>query len=742
MDHKNCCFNKITEYLYILIYSLLLYPAVLKFSNIFYVDLRFQEIIFLTPPSYYTKFFALGITLISVTSLREFAKRSQASLKSSFIANIPLAGCGAMWFLTPTFPLLVLNIFLAAWSVGRMVSLCRFDNIKELDKKNALLILTAAVLVYAAIGTFQQYNSLNTLALSWFDWGHFYECLNNFFHGKPFHLNLCGGSFLGARFTPTLTLLLPIVATHSLGLFFFTGSLLVASGAFFIYLTARHLKMSVNESLMWSIWYLFIPGVANMNLSLREGFHEVFMLFPLIPAAVWCAATKKHITAAVLVLLILGVRETTGILVAGYGILLLLNRQTKFGISLIAAGTIYVVIAMKVLMPLFDPPIEGTYAHVGFYSHLGQDITEIALSPIQKPAVFWGALFNRRTILFWCTLFLPFAALIYKNPIWLLPALPELLMVSVDRRFDSQTILRHYQISILIVLIISALYGAKKWSETSKPGLLFYGLKSANNYRGSIAFALAATICSFIFFVRYPGLPASEPQRRNFNNGSVTQLSDARRAVSRFKSLIPKGSKVTAGPMIASALVPDYDIHFKFDNNEKTLQDYVLIENFSSFYFPEDQLSRYLLTSPTWELLHQEYVDERSFQLFKRAEKPVVKKAPVLKLDQKTWQNAGQLIPLTLTDIELRAVPVGRNHLRIGARIKQKRAYDVGFKTTLAFADGTQMIHFTSFCNGRYPADLANPGDTFFYIIETPADQKVTACRINVVELKSQTTPL
>lgn len=734
--------GKIPEYLYILLYSFLIYPAVFKFSNLFFVDLRFQSLIATPGTSWTNTSTALGITLISVICGREAARRSGASLESCFTANFPLAGCGAMWFLAPTFTLLLLNIILVSISIGRTAALCGNLKLKEIKEKQALIILTAAIFLCAAIGAYHQCRSLDTLAMSWFDWGHFYECLNNFFRGKPFHLNLCGGSFLGSRFTPTLTLLLPVVATHSLTLFFFTGSLLVCSGAFFIYLIAKSLKMSVNEALMWSIWYLLIPGVANMNLSLREGFHEVFLLFPLVPAAVWCAINKKVFTTAILVLLILGVRETTGILAAGTGIILFVNKHKKTGTVLFLAGLLYVVITMKLLMPLFDPPVSGTYAHVGFYSHLGKNVFEIALSPLLNPSAFWSAFFNSHTIIFWCTLFLPFAVMAFRKPIWLLPVVPEFVMVSVDRRFDSQTILRHYQVSMLIFLIIATLYGAEKLRKNGKCRVLFSGLPSPDRYRGCTVLTLAATLLSFIFFVRYPGLPASDPQRRILNNGGITRLEDATAAVERIKGLIPRGSAVTAGAMIASALIPDYDIYFNFDQNEKTLQEYVVLENFSSFYFPEDRLSRYLLTSPNWQLLHQEFVDERSFQLFKRSEKPIIKKPPTVKIPDNVWLRTGQLIPLAAEDLELRAAQIAADKLRIGVRIKKKRANDAGFRTVLSFADGTELVHFTSFCNGRFPADLAEPGETFFYVVELPPNRRITSCKIDLVDLKSKTTPL
>ena len=735
-------FENIAEYLYTTVYSFLLFPAVLKFGNLFFVDLRYQSVVPGAENSVTSVLFAAGLSLLEVIAGREFAKRGGVGLKSCCTANIPLAGCGIMWFFAPSFELLLLNIVFVALSCGRVVAISKIKEFKELEQSKAWLILATAVILFAAVGTYQQYDSYNRLAMSWFDWGHFYECLNNFFRGKPFHLNLCDGSFLGSRFTPTLTLLLPVVAARSVVLFFFTGSLLVCSGAIFVYLLARAWKMSVNEALMWSIWYLFLPVVANMNLSLREGFHEVFMLFPLIPAAVWCAVTKKYASSAVLILLILGVRETTGIIVAGYGVLLFANKEKKAGILLFASGVLYVIAVFKIFMPLFDPPVEGTYAHVGFYSHLGSSVAEIALSPFTKPAAFWGAFFNIHTLLFWCTLFLPFAVLVYKRIWWLVPAIPEFVMVSVDRRFDSQTVLRHYQISIIMVLVIAALYGAKCLKKDPRPNVLFCGLHGTESYRGTVAVIMAATVLSFIFFVRYPGFPASDPQRRYLNNGNITRLENARETVARIKKLIPAGAKVTAGPMLATHLVPDYDIYFKFAPDDKTLEEYVLLENFSSFYFPEDRLSRYLLTSPNWQLIHQEFIDERSVQLFKKLSAPAAKRSPLFKLPENVWQKAGQPIPLPVTDFEMRAAPAANNCLQIGVRIKAKRKNDAGFKTLINFADGTQLTHFTSFGNGRYPADLAEVGEAFFYLIKIPENRRITSCRFDIVEITGKTTPL
>ena len=727
-------------------FSLCLFPAVLKFGWAFFIDLRYQTVVPAPgfPPVALPA--AAGAALLGPALGWEMMRRANRPVKVFFSAALPLAGIGVMWFLPPTFPLLVLCLFLAAWGAGRIGSLCGEGGFRSLSGRKAFLLLCGLVLLWSAVGAYHQCRSLDTLAMSWFDWGHFFECLNNFFRGKPFHLNLNGGSFLGSRFTPTLALLLPVVATGSVPLFLFCGSLLVTSGALFTYLLARALKFTTGEAFLWGLWYLFIPGVANMDLPLIDGFHEVFLLFPLVLGAVWLAVEKRYVPAAVLTLLALGVRETAGIIAAGYGVVLFFRGRRKAGSALCVLSLLWVVIVMKILMPLFDPPVAGTYAHVGFYSHLGNNIVEIALSPLLRPRTFFSSLFNAHTVLFWCTLLLPFAALIRHAPLMLLPLIPEFVMVSVDRRFDTQTILRHYQASILIVLVIAALFGAKRLrdrGETADLRLFFAGLPGEGRcaWRGAAGAAFAAAVLSCFVFVQFPGLPASDPQRRYTGSGDIPVWQDARPAMARITALMPAGSKVTAGPRLASLLIPRYDIHFEFSPDDKKLQEFVLLENFFSFYFREDELSRYLLASPNWELIHQEFVDERSIQLFRRAAHPVKKTPPVAKIPQDKWEKAGMPIPVPHPGVELRGFPAGPGRLVLGARVKTPCRNDVGFRVTLTFADGRELRHFTSFCNGRWPADLARPGEGFFFSVDYPPAEQLRNCRVDVIDIRGAAAP-
>jgi hypothetical protein len=263
---------------------------------------------------------------------------------------------------------------------------------------------------------------------------------------------------------------------------------------------------------------------------------------------------------------------------------------------------------------------------------------------------------------------------------------------------------------------------------------LFLGIPNPDLRLGIIGATLAGTLFSSVLLTQFPGLPTSDPQRRYGSGDNLPRWSDARGAIARVKELLPAGASVTAGPRLATMIVGRNDIHFDFSIDK--LQEYVLIENFFDFYFPEDKISRELLASPYWELLHQEFVDQRSIQLFRRSE-TIVKKAPaVIPVSDEMWERSGgALIPLPQPDIEMRGFAAAPGKLQLAARIKEKRDSDVAFKISLDFSDGSKSEFFNSFGNGRWPADLAQPGDASIFIIEYPPDKELVSCKVDLFNI-------
>ena len=97
-------------------FALCAFPAVLKFGGAFFIDLRYQTIVPAREFSAAAVIASAGAALLGIALEWELLRRAKVAGRDFFVADLPLAGLAAMWFLPPLFPLLILCIALAAWS--------------------------------------------------------------------------------------------------------------------------------------------------------------------------------------------------------------------------------------------------------------------------------------------------------------------------------------------------------------------------------------------------------------------------------------------------------------------------------------------------------------------------------------------------------------------------------------------------------------------------------------------------
>ena len=460
-------------------------------------------------------------------------------------------------------------------------------------------------------------------------------------------------------------------------------------------------------------------------LPLLDGFHEVFLLIPASLGALYFYLRKRYRAAWALVLFAFGIRETAAFMFLGFGVTLFLCGRKRHGLYLAAASLAALVLILGVLMPLFRPA--GTpYSHVTFYPHLGGTVFEIALSPVLRPAAFWGRIFSLHSLWYGAALFIPFAFTAFAAPKWLLPMACDLVMVLVDERFDSQTLLRHYQCAMLITLTAAALEGlrlaregrAPRWAEWFLSGMP----QSRRLFPGLAAATLAATLGMTLFFTQVPGLPGADPR--------LGKWSDAREFVKSFVRLIEPGAEVTAGPRLASFLVGTHETFFDYDA-ESQLKRYVFIESFVPTY-NEHRFRRHLLKSPEWTLLKSEYLDERLVQLFEHVPRKTPLPRPVRALDDAKWNECGAEIPSGMAELSLRG-KVSGNALFVSARVNAEISCDVGFALTLDFHDAPQAVFFDSFGHGIYPADFASPGEVYTFAVPLPG--RLKSCKVDLMTI-------
>ena len=637
------------------------------------------------------------------------------SLKKLSIITLPLAGMFPYTFTTPGFAGLLLIIFSGALYWGLVIHHGKIEI--DTGKINIFWLIGAVSLAFAAGGWYMQCYSLDKMAMQWLDWGHFYEAVANTLDGRFFYLNLGESCYLYSRFCISLLVLIPVVMLRNVELFLLAGALSIASGGIITALAARRRRFSGLSCFFISLWFLCLPLTVNMLLPLLDGFHEVFLMIPAVFGAWYFYRRGRIVPAALLVLFTLGLRESIGFMWAGYGVVLLLEKRRRDGIILFSVSIFALFFLLGFLMPYLRGG--GNYEHTVFFPHLGNSIREIVLSPFQKPAIFWGMLFQKNNWIFWGSLFLPFIWTIWKRPVLLLPLLPDLVMISLDYRFDSQNILRHYQFVPYMVLTIAALEGLFAIRRDRKTRKYCNGLLGA---------MLASSLFSCWCFTQIPGFPASD--RR------LSEWSYAGDMLERFFEKLPPEVKVTASPRIASHLVNRNDV-FIYRGNEDTiepLQDFVFIESFNPD--PESILRRKLLQRPGWKLIHQEYLDERLIQLYQRAPgtPSILSTHRPTAVSPEKFSAQGMPVPSSLPQVEMRGTIIPAGYLAISARLKEKVGHDIGFAVEITSANGSKSRYFQSFGNGIIPADMAVTGEVFSFLIKL--DSPVKSCKVDLLVLK------
>ena len=662
----------------------------------------------------------IGILLTALWSLISWQlitgkNPGNSGLRCYLFSLLPLAGWLPGYFTGPGFAGLLWIIFCGALHCGMVIYHGKIEF--KSDRRRGGWIVAVLCLAAAFGGWYMQCDSLNKMAMQWLDWGHFYEALANTLDGRFFYLNLGESCYLYSRFCISLAVLLPIVMLRSVELFLLSGALCIASGGIIVYAVLRRWKFSPQSGIIAALWFIALPLTVNLLLPLLDGFHEVFLLVPAVFGAWYFYDRKKVIPAAILVIFTLGLRETIGFMWAGYGIVLLLQKRKRDGIILLLISIFTLVFLLGFLMPHLKGG--GNYEHTVFFPHLGNSIREIALSPFCKPGLFFGTLFKPENWIYWGSLLLPFIWTVWKRPLLLLPMLPDLAMVSLDCRFDSQNILRHYQIGPYILLIIAAAEGLLAIRRD---------LRTRKYCNAALAAMLAASLCSCWCFTQIPGFPASD--RR------LPDWSYADGVLREFFKKLPPEVKVTASPRIASHLVNRNDV-FIYRGNEDTIeppQEYVFIESFNPK--PESILRRKLLNRPGWTLLHQEYLDERLLQLYKRTPgtPPIASTHTPRTVTKEEFVRYGMPIPSSLPQVQMRGTVTPGGYLSITARIEEKIQADLGFAVELTTVSDEKIRYFQSFCNGLYPADMALPGEIFTFMIKL--ESPIKSCKVDLLVLK------
>lgn len=449
-----------------------------------------------------------------------------------------------------------------------------------------------------------QLTAYNHLVLPFSDWTVYtlaYRELGGVLFSAPLRLFTVGGHF---NLLPNFIGAIVFRLRPDIDTIFYLNSIIIYSTIPCAYFAGRSCGVPPWRALLFSLGLLLHFSLANLNVCVFYGYHPNIYLLPLFLLFYSFYVQKKYMPAVVFLILSLLVQETFTVFWFGFGFMLWVFEERKMkiaGIILMVLMTGCFLLETR-LCVLFDSGEKvAQYQQMFHYSNLGTTVPEILLSPIVKPAVFFGELFAAENFYFAGMLSAGFFAAVFSAKL-LVMVLPSLAGVFLLNGTDLANVCMQYQVEFAAVLIAA---GAT-------------GLAACGKISGSkITAALAATLAGMFLC----GFFAGQLPWGFYNWRVVTgKHSDRKIQIAELKKLIPPGKTIQT--------ILGYQAHFAGRNPLESFSGSIVSEKaeylilpFSDFFVSEKDLQQIALNvkaSAAWKCLAVDPDPQRGVLVFVR----------------------------------------------------------------------------------------------------------------------------
>ena len=504
-------------------------------------------------------------------------------------------------------------IFFSGWSVCRLLTCCGGGRLR-LSERHWMLLLTLLILFFVGQGLWFYQETLNRLLLFWEDWGIFNEAAWNTLQGRWLQVDVHGGeNFFGDHFMPGFFLwFTPLLGViRSPFLLPVIGALCLWGSAGLIYLLARRSRFTPAESFCCALVLLLNPVINNLNLCGMYGTHVISFFIPLLLLFYYLRQSGHPKWAFAVFLFSLTVKESVAVFWTGWSLCMMIDRRREWRKYALSGGIAfgYFLLVTQWIIPSFS----GGYRYEGQYAALGGNLLEMALSPLLRPAEFWGTLVQKKNLILLLFLLLPvFPAVIRR---WrLIPA--ALLLVGLNMlRGNPEMVNFHLHhntecVALLLVLCVTAL---AEHGTVAGDRLVFAGIRIPNvrrKRRALLGGVLISTLMSYWFFAQ--GVTGAADLR-----GLLARNPDCSEFFPEIRSKIPPGVCFSGDSWSATVLM----LRNRFVPWGSPSADYYL---YGSWYLRFGQKQhREMLQNPEFSLIWMRIIRPGlGFWLFRRGPAP------------------------------------------------------------------------------------------------------------------------
>jgi uncharacterized membrane protein len=392
------------------------------------------------------------------------------------------------------------------------------------------LILTWVCAASAAVWWYLQgASAYEDFLLGYHDFGHFGYRVVNTWQGRGFLLESPGEPAFWDHFNPGLALLAPLWGLWpDEKLFILLQALCLAVPAVLVHGIARAWGAQPQAAACWALAYLAFPAVGLLNLNYSYGWHPVSMALPLIFLAVWALLHRRYVAAVAATVLACSFKETVlvtlGCLAAALAVQAwldqsrskvdsvarrpdaLLARRVPWSVWLLVWAAITVAFFLVVRLTPF------AQFQTSRFANLGDSSLEIALSPVLRPAAFWGQVAQPRSLIFLLALLVPLGlrALVRGWLILLAAVLPLTVLLAWEHQ-PATCIAFQYVTTLIPVFFLAAISGAARDAHgAQRPGdALSLEGASVSIQQGLLTVGAAALAACLTASALFGGLPWS-----------------------------------------------------------------------------------------------------------------------------------------------------------------------------------------------------------------------------------------
>ncbi len=293
--------------------------------------------------------------------------------------------------------------------------------------KETLAVCVAAA-AYSVVVVFMKFRLFDTMKLGLRDLCIFDQALWSLVNHGSMYSTIAGENILGEHTSFILVLIAPFYL-FDIGpkILLLLQGWAVGLGALPVYYLAAHLFKNRWAGVIFGCCYLLYPVTGYVHMDeVRYGFHPDSFLPLFYLTLFYCLSRRKRLAGIVFALLVLAVKEDTGITIALLGLYTcLFIKDVRPGLLLLLLGVGWALCATNIIIPYYHG---SPSRFLGNYGYLGDSLWEIAAFGLRSPGKLFGLLWEHGLATYLVVLLAPFLFFACFCPEVLLLVLPALLL--------------------------------------------------------------------------------------------------------------------------------------------------------------------------------------------------------------------------------------------------------------------------------------------------------------------------